>query len=213
MTIGLTFAFVGLSRLADMPWLQDVDPLTPELVVAILTLHRTYYLVDVMLLYHPPAGGLAPGPPAPDHRAHLGGAAPLQAGCGSSSSGSPAQAQVPWTIVNNDTFGLRLAGVVLRGMVIGYHGSRIWRILGRVPPLLASWCWRPWRAVWLRLSDGALLAGRSGRTAAGPAALEASCSGRRAPGGAPAGLRRLLPLLYLALTYTWGRSRGSPAGC
>ena len=51
MTIGLTFAFVGLSRLVDMPWLQDVDPLTPELAVSILTLHRTYYLVDVMLLY------------------------------------------------------------------------------------------------------------------------------------------------------------------
>ena len=51
VTIGLTFAFVGLSRLADMPWLQDVDPLTPELAVSILTLHRTYYLVDVMLLY------------------------------------------------------------------------------------------------------------------------------------------------------------------
>ena len=51
VTLGLTFTFVGLSRLAEMPWLQDVEPLTPALGVGILTLHHTYYLVDVMLLY------------------------------------------------------------------------------------------------------------------------------------------------------------------
>ena len=95
VTIGLTFAFVGLSRLAEMPWLQEVEPLTPELAVSILTLHRTYYLVDVMLLYtlllvvSPLALLLLTTGRWPWWRCSA------RAGCGSPTSGSPQAARCP----------------------------------------------------------------------------------------------------------------------
>ncbi len=52
LTVALTLALVPFSELFHLPWSQGVmtrDPLSA--VVSILTLHRTYYLVDVMLLY------------------------------------------------------------------------------------------------------------------------------------------------------------------
>lgn len=52
LTMALTLAFLPLSELLDLPWAQGVDARSPiSLLVSILTLHRTYYLVDVMLLY------------------------------------------------------------------------------------------------------------------------------------------------------------------
>jgi len=52
LTIGLTLVFLPVSELLYLPWAQGVDLSNPlALVVSILTLHRTYYLVDVMLLY------------------------------------------------------------------------------------------------------------------------------------------------------------------
>lgn len=52
LTVGLTLVFLPLSELLYLPWAHGVDLADPlALVVSILTLHRTYYLVDVMLLY------------------------------------------------------------------------------------------------------------------------------------------------------------------
>ncbi|HPL28798.1 MAG TPA: OpgC domain-containing protein, partial [Anaerolineae bacterium] len=52
LTLALTLAFLPLSELLGLPWAQGVDVRNPlALIVSILTLHRTYYLVDVMLLY------------------------------------------------------------------------------------------------------------------------------------------------------------------
>ncbi len=52
LTIGLTLLFLPVSEILYLPWAQGVDLSNPlRLVVSILTLHRTYYLVDVMLLY------------------------------------------------------------------------------------------------------------------------------------------------------------------
>src|SRR5688500_4171262 len=42
VTLGLTFIFVGLSRLAGMPWLQDVSPHAPLLALTLIPLHRAY---------------------------------------------------------------------------------------------------------------------------------------------------------------------------
>ena len=186
-----------------MPWLQDVDPLTPELAVSILTLHRTYYLVDVMLLYTlllvvSPLALLLLTTGAP------GWCCSSQAGCGSSSSGSRGGPGALDDRQQRHLPGLRLAGVVLRGMVIGYHRSRIWRILGRVPPLLAILVLGALAPlpVQLHLSDGALLAGCSGPRTARPGRPGGAVREGERPGGAPAGRR--LSLLYLALTHLWG---------
>lgn len=52
LTMALSLVFLPLSELLDLPWAQGVDARSPiSLLVSILMLHRTYYLVDVMLLY------------------------------------------------------------------------------------------------------------------------------------------------------------------
>jgi len=52
LTVGLTLLFLPISELLYLPWAQGVDLTNPlGFVVSILTLHRTFYLVDVMLLY------------------------------------------------------------------------------------------------------------------------------------------------------------------
>lgn len=52
LTLALTLVFLPLSEVLRLPWAQKIDTRDPiSVVVSILTLHRTYYLVDVMLLY------------------------------------------------------------------------------------------------------------------------------------------------------------------
>ncbi len=52
LTVSLTLLLLPLSEVLYLPWAQGVDLSDPlALVVSILTLHRTYHLVDVLLLY------------------------------------------------------------------------------------------------------------------------------------------------------------------
>ncbi len=52
LTVGVTLLFLPISEVLYLPWAQGVDLSNPlALVVSILTMHRTYYLIDVMLLY------------------------------------------------------------------------------------------------------------------------------------------------------------------
>lgn len=52
LTIGLTFLFTIFSEFAGLPWAQGINLNQPvDWVLNVFTLHRTYYLVDVMLLY------------------------------------------------------------------------------------------------------------------------------------------------------------------
>jgi enterochelin esterase-like enzyme len=52
LTIGITLLLLPLSELGGLPWAQGVDlTQSVNLVVSVLTLHRTYYLIDVLLLY------------------------------------------------------------------------------------------------------------------------------------------------------------------
>lgn len=52
LTVSVTLLFLPLSEILYLPWAQGID-LTDGLAVlmSIVTLHRTYYLIDVMLLY------------------------------------------------------------------------------------------------------------------------------------------------------------------
>ena len=52
LTVGVTILFLPLSEILYLPWAQGVD-LTDGfgVLMSIVTLHRTYYLIDVMLLY------------------------------------------------------------------------------------------------------------------------------------------------------------------
>lgn len=52
LTVTLTLIFLPLSEALQLPWAQGVDFGDPiSFVVSVLTLHRTYYLVDIPLLY------------------------------------------------------------------------------------------------------------------------------------------------------------------
>ncbi len=208
VTIGLTFAFVGLSRLADMPWLQDVDPLTPELAVSILTLHRTYYLVDVMLLY---TLLLVVSPLAllllATGRWRL--LALLSGGLWVTHQWFPQQATVPWPIANNDTFRVAAWQVwFFGGMVIGYHRDAVWgagqRAVSRWPhrPILAALALGAAGLVYLRFTNGEVLAGIGG-TADGTGALDLLFEKHDARVGRLLAFAVFFPLLYALLTYAW----------
>jgi hypothetical protein len=203
VTIGLTFTFVGLSRLADMPWLQDVAPVSPELLAAILTLHHTYYLVDVMLLY---TLLLAISPLAVLllTSGHTWTVMLFSGGVWLLYQWFPAQAGVPWPITNNDTFAVAAWQVwFFGGMIVGYHRSRIWRRLSRLPRLPAFLLLAVLAAllVALQLADGAPLARIGGGN--GPAALELLFGKESARPGRVIAFAVFFPLLYMVVTYAW----------
>jgi hypothetical protein len=219
VTLGLTFTFVGLSRLAGMPWLQDVEPLTPDLAVSLLTLHHTYYLVDVMLLYTLVLA-ISPLPLLLLHTGHSRVVVAFTVGLWAVHLFFPGPATVPWAIVNNDTFVISAWQLwFFGGMVIGYHRDALWRRLRRVPPALAL-------AV-LALAAAALIAWSvSAVDATAAATSPPGATGGASPangwqGLASADVVELLfdkrfarpgrvvafavffPLFYLLLTYLW----------
>ena len=52
LTVGITLVFLPVSEVLGLPWAQGLSLSDPvHLVLSILTLHRTYYLVDVLVLY------------------------------------------------------------------------------------------------------------------------------------------------------------------
>lgn len=52
LTIGLTLLVAPISEICQLPWARSLDlSRAGSFVVSVLTLHRTYHLADVMLLY------------------------------------------------------------------------------------------------------------------------------------------------------------------
>jgi hypothetical protein len=204
VTLGLTFTFVGLSRLAGMPWLQDVEPVTPRLVVALFTLHHTYYLVDVMLLYTLLLA-IAPLALLLLNQGATWVVMLLSGGIWALFQWFPAEAQVPWTIVNNETFNVSAWQLwFFGGAVIGYHRDRIWRRVGRLPraPALVALYALAAGLIWLRVVDGAPLTGWAG-AADGPAALELLFDKHSARPGRVLAFLIFFPVFYTLLTYLW----------
>ena len=191
VTLGLTFVFVGLSRLAGMPWLQDVEPLTPQLAVSLITLHHTYYLVDVMLLY---TLLLAISPLALLllHARHTRWLVGMSVALWAAHLAFSAQATVPWEIVNNDTF--RVSAWQLwffGGMAIGYHWDAVRARFGRIPRV-------PALAVLVALAMGLVVLRLIGPTDSTPFFDKHFA----APGRVLA-FAVFFPLLYVALTLAW----------
>ncbi len=204
VTIGLTFTFVGLSRLADMPWLQDTEPLTPQLVVALLTLHHTYYLVDVMLLYTLVLA-IAPLALLLLHAGRTWIVLGLSAGLWALYQRFPAQTVVPWPIVHNDTFQITAWQVwFFGGMVIGYHRNRIWGWLSAIPrvPAMVVLALLAAALIALRLTDGAPLASLL-RQPSGPDLLDLLFGKDTVRPGRIVSFAVFFPLFYLALTELW----------
>ena len=191
VTLGLTFIFVGLSRLAGMPWLQDTAPLTPQLAVSLITLHHTYYLVDVMLLY---TLLLAVSPVALLllHARQTMWLLALSIGLWALHLAYSEQATVPWEIVNNDTF--RVSAWQLWffvGMVIGFHWDALRASLQRVPVAPAMGGLAIAAAGFVTLHLGA------------PLHVDAWFDKHYAAPGRVVAFAVFFPLLYLAVTLAW----------
>jgi enterochelin esterase-like enzyme len=126
LCIGLTLAFIPLSEYLDLPWAQDVDLRDPvQFVVSVLTLHRTYYMVDVPLLY---ALLLLVSPVAVVLLAQGRSVVVLVLSwlLWMTCQLFPAQAAVPWAIAGNNAFNFAAWQVLFfTGLVIGYHRDRL----------------------------------------------------------------------------------------
>jgi enterochelin esterase-like enzyme len=126
LTVGVTFPLLLVSEMLDLPWATGVfltDPLS--VVVGVLTLHRTYYLIDVMVLY---TLLLAAAPLAlyllvqGQTRLLLALSWALWLGF----QVAPDQAEVPWPIVGNYLFHYSAWQVFFfTAMALGYHRRAI----------------------------------------------------------------------------------------
>lgn len=204
VTLGLTFTFVGLSRLAGMPWLQDSGPLTAELVVSIITLHHTYYLVDVMLLYTLVLA-IAPLALLLLHSGHTWAVLALSVGFWGLFQRFPAESAIPWPIVNNDTFLITAWQLwFFGGMIIGYHRPFIWKWLARLPriPVTLALVTAAVALIVLRMSNGPPLAGLFGSTTS-QEALDTLFHKEYVRPARLLAFAVFFPLLYLVLTYCW----------
>jgi enterochelin esterase-like enzyme len=126
LTVGVTLPLLVISEVVGLPWATGVylgDPWA--LVIGVLTLHRTYYLIDVMVLY---TLLLAVAPLAlyalvqGQTRLLLG----LSWGLWLAFQIAPDQAEIPWTIVGNYLFHFSAWQVFFfTAMAIGYHRDRV----------------------------------------------------------------------------------------
>ncbi|MDQ6604069.1 MAG: OpgC domain-containing protein [Chloroflexota bacterium] len=134
LTVVLTFAFISVSYLLHLPWVAGVtinDPVTRA--IERLTLHRAFYLTDVLLMYTllvavaPLAFILLVNKRTP---ALLAGSWLLWG----LYQRWPDQVTVPWTIEDNSVFHLAAWQVLFfTGLVIGYHRERIATWARRIP--------------------------------------------------------------------------------
>lgn len=140
LTVVLTFLFISTSYLLHLPWVAGVrvtDPLTR--VVERLTLHRAFYLTDVLLMYTllvavaPLAFLLIVNKRTP---VLLAASWLLWAAY----QRWPEQVTVPWNIEDNSVFHLAAWQVLFfTGLVAGYHRDRVAAWARRIPtgPYLA----------------------------------------------------------------------------
>jgi len=126
LTVGVTLLFLPISEILYLPWAQGVDLANPlAAVMSVLTMHRTYYLIDVMLLYTilfilvPLAFVLL------EHKRTwvvLGGSWLLWG----LFQVFPEYAALPWPIAGNYLFDFSAWQVLFfTGLVLGYHHDRL----------------------------------------------------------------------------------------
>lgn len=134
VTITLTFIFVPLSEALELPWAQGVDFGNPAaFVVSVLTLHRTYYLVDIPLLY---AFLLIVAPAAMTMMSQ--GRTDVMLGASWLLWGAyqffPEHADAPWLIAGNYLFYFSAWQVFFfTGLALGWHHETLTRRLANFP--------------------------------------------------------------------------------
>lgn len=204
LTLSLTFLFVGLSRFASMPWLQDDARLSTRVVLGIITLHRTYYLVDVLLIYTL-LMVLAPGALLLMHRGRTGVLAILTLGAWAAYQIFPEEAAIPWSIVNNDTFRFPAWQVwFFGGTIVGYHREAISNALASVPRWLLIGILGGFAGatILLHVTNGEAIA-RILQAPSGNAVMQVLFDKTVARPGRLVAFAVWFPFLYLVLTVGW----------
>ena len=135
LTVALTIVFALLSYLIDASWSRTMTPTRPlEFLLSVATLHRSYSITDVLMLYTllvfaaPPLLYLLG---TGRTRIAFAGALALWALW----QVSPADVQVPWNVVDG---GFPFAAWQLpfaMGVIIGYHREAIARALSPARPV------------------------------------------------------------------------------
>ena len=126
LTVAVTLPLIVVSEALELPWATGVSLADPVgLIVSVLTLHRTYYLIDVMVLY---TLLLAVAPVA----LYLLVAGRtrvlllLSWGLWLAFQLAPDYAEVPWQIAGNYLFHFSAWQVLFfTAMVLGYHRERV----------------------------------------------------------------------------------------
>jgi hypothetical protein len=137
LTVTLTLTFMALSAQLHLSWGVDVTEATwPDFIVSILTLHRTFYLTDILLLYTLLVLVAVP--------------VLVLLACGRTLfvlAGSwglwtfwqfvPQHAQFPWYIADNSIFNFPAWQVLfVTAMAIGYHRQHLELRWARIPERL-----------------------------------------------------------------------------
>jgi hypothetical protein len=204
LTLSLTFLFVGLSQFASMPWLQDDARLSTRLVVSILTLHRTYYLVDALVLYTI-LMILAPGALLLMHRQRTGILAFLTISIWITYQVFPDEASIPWAIINNDTFRFPAWQLwFFGGTIVGYHREAISASLKLVPRrlLMGVLAGLALATILIHVTEGDVVA-RIVQAPSGKLVMQALFDKSVARPGRLVAFAIWFPLLYLVLTFGW----------
>jgi hypothetical protein len=135
LTVTLTVTFIALSAQLHLSW-GIIDTAWADLILSILTLHRTFYLTDILLLYTllvlaavPVLVLLA--------RGHTLFVLAGSWGMWTFWQFAPQHAQFPWYIADNSIFNFAAWQVLfVTAMVIGYHRQHLELRLARVPERL-----------------------------------------------------------------------------
>ncbi|HLI27220.1 MAG TPA: OpgC domain-containing protein [Chloroflexota bacterium] len=134
LAVGLTLVFLPASELLGLPWAQGVDLSDPAaFVVSVLTLHRTYYVVDIPLLYALLLG-ITPLALVLLHEGRTGLLLGLSWGLWALYQVFPDQADMPWPIAGNYAFHFSAwQALYFTAVVLGYHRARISAALRDIP--------------------------------------------------------------------------------
>jgi hypothetical protein len=133
MTVTLTLTLMALSAQLGLGWGSGVTDTTwPGFIVSVLTLHRTIYLTDILLLYTLLVIAAAPVFVLLVH-AQTAYVLVGSWGLWMLWQFAPQHVQIPWSIADNSVFNFPAwQALFVTAMVIGYHRQRLEQYWARV---------------------------------------------------------------------------------
>jgi hypothetical protein len=133
LTVSLALTLVVLSTQLGLGWGPGtLDTTWSDLIISVMTLHRTFYLTDILLLYTLLVLAAVPVLVLLVHARTVHVLAGTW-GLWMLWQLAPQHAQFPWTIVDNSVFNFPAwQALFVTAMVVGYHRPRVERLAGLV---------------------------------------------------------------------------------